>query len=165
MRIRRHRPGEGEARRGWGPEFFRAGRGGARRPGDRAVTLIGAYHLARTPLAQRRLVVVLEGTPALADVRAGRLRARGIAHVEGIADGAPLEAEIAWVRRGIDYRLAFRADDGRGLTLVFRQSFEPLTVRRVTELSGALVSVSGVLGRARLRWDWRSALALRFGRA
>jgi hypothetical protein len=124
----------------------------------RSVSLIGAYHPAGAPLEQRRLALELRLRVALAPGPGWGLVTSGVVTAEGLAARARAEVEVRLDGTVVRTRASFPADDGRAVTVALAQRFDRITIRRITELSGAVLLDGVPLGPARLRLDWRSPL-------
>jgi hypothetical protein len=125
----------------------------------------GSYWLLAAPTEERAISFTIEARAG--DVRRfardRTWRITGTIDADGVASGRALEGTLAFKlldERRLPYRFTFRGDDGGGYELSGQKEWSGLSpVVSLTLLPATLYDAGGKeLGRATLRFDWRSDL-------
>jgi hypothetical protein len=128
-------------------------------------TMSGAYWRLDAPTDERAIAFTIEARAAdvLRFARDKTCQVRGTIDAEELASGREVTGTLVLRlvdERRLPYRLAFRGDDGRSYELSGQKEWTGVSpVRSLTTLPATLYDDRGEeVGRAILRFDWRSNL-------
>jgi hypothetical protein len=127
-----------------------------------AFTLAGAYFPNGEPFEAKRLDVEIRMDLGGVRFSPFRIPLTGVVRADGLVEAAVASGTLRVTPSGAEYSLEFVTEGTRQVKLSFSLSLTRVTVRSLTELTGAIAEggTGTLLGRARLRLDVRSVLGL-----